>query len=278
MATEFVLARGQYDSLSAAVLAKPWYRSAQFRVQALGIAGVVVILAAWELLVRTGLVDSTFIPAPSHVAVGLGALLANGVIVEQTLATLGRLLIGYTIGCGLGIAVGFVMAASRVARAALYPLFAATFPIPKLALVPLMMLLLGVGEEAKITMVALSAFYFLPLNVMAAIESIEPIYLQVVRNLGVSRWLYWRTVALPCAMPMIIAGLRVAWSISLIVIIATEMLMSRDGLGFMIWKSAQVVDVVTMFSAFITIGTLGYGSHVLLDVFTRWLVPWMEEQ
>jgi NitT/TauT family transport system permease protein len=275
MAVSFVMGRGRYPSVSAALVARPWYQSAQFRFQALGIAGVLATLIVWQLLVVSGLVNNSFIPAPSSIAVGLGTLLANGVIAQETLATLSRLVIGYGIGCGLGIAVGFVMAAWPVARAALYPLFAATFPIPKLALLPLLMLLLGVGEEAKIAMVALSAFYFLPLNIIAAIDNIEPIYLQVVKNLGVTRWVYWRTVAVPCAMPMIIAGLRMAWSISLIVIIATEMLMSRDGLGFMIWKSTQVFDVIPMFCAFITIGTLGYGSHVLLDTLTRWLVPWL---
>lgn len=278
MAVDLVLARGRYPSMSAAAAPKPWYRSASLRLQALGIAGVLFTIAVWELVVRTGLLDSRFVPAPSAVAVGFGTLLATGVIVQETMFTLGRVLIGYGIGCGLGIAAGFIMAASPVARAALYPLFAATFPIPKLALLPLMMMLLGVDEEAKIAMVALSAFYLLPLNVMAAIDNIEPIYLQVVRNLGVNRWLYWRTVAVPCALPMIFAGLRVAWSIALIVIIATEMLMSRNGLGFMVWKSGQVFDVITMFSAFITIGTLGYVSHILLDALIRWLVPWQSTE
>jgi NitT/TauT family transport system permease protein len=278
MSAPLILARGRYSSAAAALVPRPWYRSAQFRLQVLGLAGVLFTLAAWELLVLSKLVDSTFIPAPTAVALGFWKLLTNGVIARETWATLHRLAIGYGIGCSIGIAVGFIMAAWPVARAALYPLFASTFPIPKLALLPLMMLLLGVGEQAKIAMVALSAFYFLPLNIIAALDNIEPIYLQVAKNLRVGRWVYWRTVAIPCAMPMTIAGLRVAWSISLIVIIATEMLMSRDGLGFMIWKSSQVLDVVSMFSAFITIGALGYGSHVLLDAITRWLVPWLGKE
>jgi NitT/TauT family transport system permease protein len=273
-----ILARGRFPSMSSAMASKPWYHSASLRLQAFGLAGVLVTILAWELLVRTGLLDIRFIPAPSAVFSGLGELLASGVLLHETMSTLGRLLLGYAIGSILGIAVGFLMAASAVARAALYPLFAATFPVPKLALLPLMMMLLGVGEESKVAMVALSAFYLLPLNVMAAIDNIEPIYLQVVRNLGVNRWLYWKTVAVPYALPMIVAGLRAAWSISLIVIIATEMLMSRDGLGFMIWKSGQVFDVITMFSTFIAIGTLGYLSHVLLDALTRWLVPWQSAQ
>jgi NitT/TauT family transport system permease protein len=278
MAVAMILARGRFPSMASAMASKPWYQSATLKLQAVSVAGVLFTIFAWELLVRTGLLDTRFFPAPSAVLLGLGELLASGVLLRETTSTLGRLLLGFAIGSGLGIAAGFVMAASTVARAALYPLFAATFPIPKLALLPLMMMLLGVGEESKIAMVALSAFYLLPLNVMAAIGSIEPIYLQVVKNLGVSRWLYWKTVALPYALPMIVAGLRAAWSISLIVIIATEMLMSRNGLGFMIWKSGQVFDVVTMFSTFIAIGTLGYLSHVLLDAVTRWLVPWQRAQ
>jgi len=274
VASGVILARGRHPTMAAALVPKPWYRSNSLRLQAFGVAGVLLTLFTWELLARAGLLDIRFIPPPSAIAVGLGTLIATGVIVQETVSTLFRLVIGYAIGVGLGIAVGFVMAASVYARAALYPLFAATFPLPKLALLPLMMMLLGVDEEAKIAMVAVSAFYLLPLNVMAAIDNIEPIYLQVVRNLGVSRWLYWRTVAVPCALPMIVAGLRVAWSISLIVIVATEMLMSRNGLGFMIWKSSQVFDVVTMFSAFITIATLGYLSHVALDAISRRLVPW----
>ena len=274
VAMTITIARGRFASLSSALAPRPWYQRASLRLQAFGLAGVLFTLSAWELLARAGMLDVRFIPAPSAVFLGLGELLTTGILVDETMSTLGRLLMGYAIGSGLGIAVGFVMAASAVARAALYPLFAATFPIPKLALLPLMMMLLGVGEESKVAMVALSAFYLLPLNVIAAIDNIEPIYLQVVKNLGVDRWMFWKTVAVPCALPMIVAGLRAAWSISLIVIIATEMLMSRNGLGFMIWKSGQVFDVITMFSTFIVIGTLGYISHLLLDAAAHWLVPW----
>jgi NitT/TauT family transport system permease protein len=204
------------------------------------------------------------------------ALTRSGVLPTELGITLSRLLAGYAIGVAAGIAVGFAMALSPYAKAALYPLLAGSYPVPKLALLPLVMMVFGLGESSKIAMVAISAFFLLPFNILTAVEHVDRIYVDVARNLGVSRWLFWRTVALPYALPMIFAGLRLAWAISLIVIVATEMLAAKSGLGFMIWKASQVFDTKAMFSAFVTIGLLGYTSHVILELATRLAVPWQK--
>lgn len=278
MATVLVVARGRFSSVEEAAAAPRWYTSPHLQHQALGLASVFAFLVSWELLSRGGLLDQRFIAAPSEIVAQVFEDLATGALPRELGVTLWRLMLGYTIGVVAGLAVGFAMGLSAYARAALNPLLAATYPVPKLALLPLVMMLFGLGEESKIAMVAISAFYLLPFNIMTAIHNIEAIYVDVARNLGVGRWLFLRTVALPYALPMLFAGLRLAWAISLIVIIATEMLAAKNGLGFMIWRASQVFDTKLMFSGFVTIGALGYCSHVILELATRLALPWQRDK
>jgi NitT/TauT family transport system permease protein len=201
-----LISKGRFASLDDDTSQNHWYSSGVVRRQALGMLGVGISLLLWEALCRLGALDARFVPPPSAVLARMWELTLDGTLPQHVGITLFRLLLGFAIGSAVGIVAGFAIGLSKYARAFIYPLIAATYPIPKLALVPLILVLFGLGEESKVAIVAISAFYLLPFNIMTAIMNIDPTYVDVANNYMVGRWLFWRTIGLPSALPMIIAG------------------------------------------------------------------------
>jgi ABC-type nitrate/sulfonate/bicarbonate transport system permease component len=272
--TAALVCTGSYASLDDALRKRSWFASASARQLLLGLVGIALFFAAWWAVVLAGLVDARFIPSPLSVASTSVDLIREGAILRDVRTTLWRTLLGFGIGAGAGLVVGFGMAMSRYVRLCVYPIFVATFPLPKIALVPLSLVYLGSGNAPIVAVVAVSAFYLLPVNIMAAVDNLDTIHRDVARDLHVSRNLHWRTISLPHALPMILAALRSAWAISLVVVVGAEMLIGEAGLGYVIWHSSEVLSIEPVFTAFVLIGLLGYGSHLLFDWLTRTLAPW----
>jgi NitT/TauT family transport system permease protein len=265
---------GRFGSLDAAMKRRAWYQKTAAKQALLGLLGIVLFVCAWAAAASLEVVDARFLPTPFAVAQSFVELVRSGELTSSLWTTLGRVTTGFAIGGGAGLAVGFAMAMSRYAKAAIYPIFMATFPLPKIALMPLSMVYLGTGDPPIVAVVALSAFYLLPVNVMAAVTSMDRIYLDVAQDLSVGPGLRWRTLALPFALPMVLAALRSAWAISLIVVVAAEMLIGKEGIGHMIWQSSQIGTVEPVFAALVLIGMLGYGSHLIFDALARLITPW----
>jgi NitT/TauT family transport system permease protein len=171
---------------------------------------------------------------------------------------------------GIGLAMGLY----RPVRAALDPLIAATYPIPKSAIVPLLLLIFGLGEMSKIVMVAIGAFFPIVINTAAGVQEIPPIYRDVGRNFGASRWQTFRTIALPGALPLVMTGIKLAVGLGLILIVIAEMIGAKSGLGYMIWNAWQIFAVPTMYVGLITVSILGVLFTLLLTEVERVLVPW----
>jgi NitT/TauT family transport system permease protein len=155
---------------------------------------------------------------------------------------------------------------------------AATYPIPKSAILPLILLIFGLGEASKIVMVALGVFYPVIINAMVGVLQIDRIYLDVGKNYRASRWQVFRTIALPGAMPSIVAGIKLGVGMGLILIAISEMVGAQNGLGFMIWNAWQVLIVETMYVGLVVIALLGFAFTLILNELERWLLPWKVER
>src|SRR5207245_7563308 len=140
-----------------------------------------------------------------------------------------------------GVILGITMGLSRPVRAAVDPLVASTYPIPKSAILPLILLIFGLGEASKIVMVALGVFYPVVINTMGGVLQIQKIYLDVGRNFRANRWQTFRTIALPGALPSIMTGIKLGVGMGLILIAIAEMVGAKEGIGFMIWDAWQVL-------------------------------------
>jgi len=240
----------------------------------LSVFSPLLLLVVWEVLVRTGLLDARFFPAPSSIVGTFGNLVASGELLNHVTASIGRIIVGFVIGAIPALILGIVMGLSPWVRAAVNPMVAATYPIPKIAILPLIMLIFGLGEMSKYVIVSIAGFYLILINTMAGVMNIEKIYLDVGKNFGASRKDTYLTIALPGSLPMIFAGVRLAWGVSLLVIVAAEFVGAKNGIGYLIWQSWQTFSVEAMYVGLIVISILGYVSSLILDELERILIPW----
>ena len=252
--------------------------SADFRDRALTVISPLALLLLWELLSRGGVLDDRFFPAPTSIASTFVELARSGELWTNTWVSVRRVLLGLALGATPGLLIGLAMGLYRPVRAALDPIVAATYPIPKSAIVPLLLLIFGLGEMSKIMMVAIGAFFPVVINTCAGVREIPPIYRDVGRNYGASRWQTFRTIALPGALPLVMTGLKLAVGLGLILIVIAEMIGAKSGLGFMIWNAWQIFAVNAMYVGLITISILGVVFTLLLGELERVLVPWRRGQ
>jgi NitT/TauT family transport system permease protein len=168
------------------------------------------------------------------------------------------------------------MGLSRPLRSALNPLVAATYPIPKSAVFPLLLLIFGLGEASKVAMVALGIFYPVLINTVTGVSNISPIYLDVGHNFGAGRWQIFRTIAMPGALPSIMAGIKLGVGMGLILIVIAELTGANSGIGYMIWNAWQVLSVETMYVGLLLIAVLGFVFTIILDEIEVRLLPWKD--
>ena len=238
----------------------------------------VALLLFWELLVQVKILDARFFPAPSSIVGTLYSLVFvvpwQTSLPSHTLTSLSRAAVGFVFGAVPAIALGIVMGLVPLVRAALQPIIGALFPIPKVAILPLVMLIFGLGEQSKWAIIAIGVFFQVLIATAAGVANIEKIYLDVGRNFGASRLETYRTIALPGALPMIFAGIRLGWGVALLLLVTAEMVSSKSGLGYLIWQSWQTFSVEEMYVGLVTIAALGILSFWLLDALENRLLPW----
>ncbi|SAK54477.1 aliphatic sulfonates transport permease [Caballeronia fortuita] len=261
----------RYKSSSSRL--KRWF-SGNNRDRMISIASPVVLLIVWQILAETGVIDERFFPAPSKVFGTFIALVNDGSLWENTWATLQRLFWGTLAGGIPALMLGVAIGLSRPLRAVFDPLIAATYPVPKSAIFPLLLLICGLGEASKIVMVAIGVFFPVLINTATGVLEINKIYLDVGRNFRASRWQVFRTIALPGAVPHIMSGIKLGIGLGLMLIAIAEMIGSKSGLGYMIWNAWELLSVEQMYVGLLVIAALGYIISVVLTELERKLIPW----
>jgi len=238
------------------------------------IASPVLILATWELLVGVGLLDSRFFPAPSSVVIALFDLIRSGQLFVDIGWTVLRVVIGTLLGAIPGLVFGVLLGLSPIARAFVQPAINALYPIPKIAMFPLVMMIFGIGETSKWIIVAIAVFFQMFFSTLAGVVNIEKIYLDVASNFKASRWQTYRTIAVPGALPFIFTGLQLGVGMALIVVIIAENFGTQVGIGYLIWRSWQVFEVGDMYVGLVVVAALGYGFQLLLQQVQKRIIPW----
>jgi ABC-type nitrate/sulfonate/bicarbonate transport system permease component len=251
--------------------------SAKARDRLLYLISPIGLLAVWQLLLMAGIGDRRFIPAPSDIALRFWALIENGELALHTGVTLLRVFAGFVIGAIPGVATGLLMAMFKPVRIFFDPLIAALFPIPKIALMPLLLLAFGFGDASKIALVAIAVFFPVIVNTYTGAANIEKIYWDVAKNFGASQTVMFTRVVFFGALPMIFAGLRIALAVSFIVLVAAEFVATKSGLGYLIWNSWELLQVDIMFVGIVTIGVLGLITSALFQEIERKVIPWKAE-
>jgi ABC-type nitrate/sulfonate/bicarbonate transport system permease component len=239
----------------------------------MGLVAPIGLFVLWELLADTHIIDTRFFPAPSSIASTFGTLIQNGQLLANTLISLERLFLGFLLGAIPALAIGLTMGLYRPVRALVEPLILGTYPIPKSAILPLILLIFGLGEPSKVVMVAIGVFYPVVINTVSGVLQIPKMYLDVGHNFGANRWNMFTTIALPGALPFIMTGIKLGAGLGLILIAIAEMIGAQSGLGYMIWNAWQILSVNTMYVGLIMIALVGFALTVILNEIERFLIP-----
>lgn len=235
---------------------------------------VVVLLALWELAVFAGFVDALLFPPPSRILESAGELLANGVLTAHIAATGLRVGAGVMIGAGLGMFLGIAMGSSPRLRSVFDPLIGALHPVPKIAILPLIMVVFGIGDVSLIIVIATGAFFPMVINTMTGVHQINPNYLDLARLHGVGRWKKMRRIIIPAAGPSLMAGLRLSLNTTLLITVAVEMIAARTGLGAMIWLSWSTLRTEHIYVAIAVTVAFGLAVNGVLSWVTKRTLPW----
>jgi NitT/TauT family transport system permease protein len=257
-----------YDSAPAAEGLDP---------RVLGVASVLGLVVVWEAASRAGWVPPLFLPPPSGVVVEAGRMVASGELARHLGLSLFRIGLGFALGAVAGTLVGLALGTSRLAEAVGNPLIAATYPLPKIALLPLMILWLGIGEAPKVAMIALGVFFPVVINTSAGVRDTEPLMVKAATSLGAGRRQLLLKVILPSALPMILAGYRLGAGIALLLVVSAEMINATAGIGFLILHSGDLMLTGKLMVGLATLSILGLASTWALRGLEAWLTPWKEE-
>ena len=254
------------------------YAAARRLDSIISVASPIALLLLWEIAARLGLIDVRFFPAPTQIFRSVIAMAQSGELLDNTLISLQRLFLGFLLGGIPALILGIVMGISRPIRAFFEPLISATYPIPKSSILPLVLLIFGLGEMSKVVMVAIGAFYPIAINATAGVLQINKVYLDVGQTFKAGRWQTFRTIALPGALPFIMTGVKLGAGFGLILIAIAEMVGAKSGLGYMIWSAWETFSVEKMYVGLFVIGIIGFVITLVLNELERRLIPWNVKQ
>ncbi len=235
-------------------------------------------LAIWEWLGRAGVVGSLFFPQPSAIAGALAALFRSGELGVHVGVTMGRTLAGFCIGAGAGVLLGFAMGTWPRVHAQLDPLVALVHPMPKIAMLPLILIVFGIDEASKIALGALGAFFPMLINTVAAVRHISPTYFEVARSYGAGPVRTFTRVVLPGSLPLVLTGARLSINVALMLVIAGELLVAQRGLGQMLWFSWQTVRIADVYAWLAVTGGLGLALNWVLEWVSARTMPWRDDE
>ncbi|AOB33648.1 ABC transporter permease [Bordetella sp. H567] len=251
------------------------------RVSWVPLAGLAVLLLAWDLAVTYMHVPPYILPAPQAVWralwSGLAASPASATGYYLPLwSTLSNAAIGFVIGTVCGLALGSLMAESRRVEKLLMPYAFALQSLPKVAIAPLIVIWLGFGDSSKIAIAALLAFFPVLINSFTGLRAVEPERVDLMRSLSATRLETYRIVKLPNAAPYIFAGLDMAVVYALLGTIVAEFLGAQRGMGVVITQAQAVTDVAGVFAALVILGVMGVLLHTLVRRLEKRVVHWSD--
>ena len=235
---------------------------------------IAIGLLLWEWSVHSGRTSALFFPAPTTIVATLARLLALDDLLSDVAVTLYRMVVGLLIGGSAGIALGLLMGWSARVRMVAEPFVAGLHPIPKTALLPLLLILMGIGDQPRFALVALATFFPMLINTMSSVRSIDPVYLEAASNYGARGFRLFRRIIVPASLPGILSGGRIAVNTAMTIAITAELLMSRNGLGARIWMAWETLRTENLYATLIVIAAIGLLINWLTVRLERRLMPW----
>ncbi|MBL1111331.1 ABC transporter permease [Streptomyces sp. 110] len=238
------------------------------------VAAIAALLAVWEIAPRAGLVDRTFLPPFNEVARAWWELLADGQLTDNAEASLVRSFSGFGLAVAIGVPLGLLIGRYRLVADLLGPLLEVLRNTAALALLPVFVLLLGIGETSKVSIVLYACTWPILLNTISAVRNVDPTLLKLAKSMDLSALRLFQKVILPASVPTVFTGIRLAGASSILVLVAAEMVGAKEGLGYLINASQYNFAIPQMYAGILTISAIGVAFNQLLVSVERRLSSW----
>lgn len=221
---------------------------------------IVLLIALWELASRTGMMSKDVLPAFSSVMVRLWQLSAGGEMALHAGASLLRISAGLGLGILIGSSLGFLLAGSKSAQRIVQPTLTFLYPLPKSALIPVIVIWLGFGNSAQIAVIFLGTLLPIILGAYNGAKGVENTLIWSARSLGANTIETQRQVIIRAALPELLAGIRVALALSFVLLISSEMVGAQRGMGFLIGYLGESGDYAGMFAGAFVVTAIGFAA------------------
>ena len=242
--------------------------------RALGFLLVAGLLALWEGASLTGLLDPFYFPPVHQVLRSLARATLDGRLIGALATSLARGFAGFTLAAVLGVAVGAAAGRHARVRQLLDPLVELLRPLPSPAIIPVAILLLGIGSSMKVFIIAWACFFPILLNTIDGVRSVPPALIETARNFGLRYTASLLTVVLPAATPGIFTGLRISLAVMLILTVVTEMVAGSNGIGFLLLEAERTFRIADMYGFIVALGLVGYALNRLFLAVDRRTLAW----
>lgn len=249
-------------------------RRRRWRDLALSVGVPLVLLAAWELGARFGWIDGRLFTPPGSILATGAEMVASGALFEDLVPSVLRLLAGFSLAALFGVLAGLLMGVWRPVRAALGPLFTVLFAVPKVAILPLFLLIFGLNEMPRILVIFIAVFFIVQINTLAGILEIDKRILEAGRAYNATGFKHFWFVLLPGSLPSIFTSFRVAAGLAVVVVVSVEFVAANSGLGYLIWNSWQLFQPAQMYVGLIVVSIIGALMTGLVILVERLALPW----
>lgn len=231
-------------------------------------------LAAWQGAVSLRFLDPVFLPSPWSIALALRHLIATGELWRHLAASLSRIGGGWALGTAAGIVAGLAMGLFPLSRAVGVPVISALFPVPKIALLPLFILWLGIGEPSKWAIIALGVFFPTAIATYSGIDGVPVSLVRMAQSFGLPFPAIVTKVVLPGALPSILAGFRISAATALLLVVAAEMIGAQEGIGEFVLTAGNLMQTDQLMAGVVVLAVLGLLIGAALSALERWALRW----
>ena len=239
-----------------------------------GWIALLLVIALWQLAAGTGWVNPLFLPAPSAIARAIYQLAISGALWQHLSYSLMRIGVGWMLGTAAGVVVGFAIGLSALARSVGITFISALFPIPKIALLPLLILWLGIGEEPKIATIALGVFFSTAISVYSGVDNVPRNLIRMSQSFNVPVPAIVRRVIWPGALPSILAGFRITASVALLLVVSAEMIGAEYGIGAFVLQAGNLMQTDQLLAGVVILSVFGLAVGRLINLLETRLLHW----
>jgi ABC-type nitrate/sulfonate/bicarbonate transport system permease component len=239
-----------------------------------GWIALVLAIGLWQLAGSAAWVNPLFLPAPSAIAVAIYKLALSGALWHHLSVSVMRIGTGWILGTVAGVIVGFSIGLSSLARGVGITFISALFPIPKIALLPLLILWLGIGEEPKIATIALGVFFSTAISVYSGVDNVPRNLIRMAQSFNVPFHSIVRRVIWPGALPSILAGFRITASVALLLVVSAEMIGAEYGIGAFVLQAGNLMQTDQLLAGVVILSLFGLAVGKLINLLETRLLHW----